>query len=158
MPHINHAFEDVLLMRTARMAGLPFRSGMVVYQKANRDLKLDLSTMKKWLHRFVAMDSNKDGFINVDDFARFLQVSTHDAHLQAVFNATELKDRKLMNFRSYLYGVVGKARPLLQDASFLQEMFDVSLGEEGEMLKEVVADSSSECRLYLLSILTFAVL
>ena len=133
MPHTNHAFEDVLLMRTARKAGLPFHSGMVVYQKASRDLNMDLSTMKKWLRRFVAMDSNKDGFINVDDFARFLQVPNHDAQLQAVFNTAELKDGKL-NFRSYLYGIVGKARPFLQDASFSQAMFDVSLEGGGEML------------------------
>ena len=124
MPHTNHAFEDVLLMRSARKAGLPFRSGMVVYQKANSDLNMDLSAMKKWLHRFIAMDSDKDGFINVDDFAKFLQVS-NDAKLQAVFNAAEVEGGKL-SFRSYLYGVVGKARPLLQDASFMQAMFNVS--------------------------------
>ena len=124
VPYTNHAFEDVLLMRSARKAGLPFRSGMVVYQKANRDLNMDLSTMKKWLHRFIAMDSDKDGFINVDDFARFLQIP-NDAQLQAVFNAAELKDGKL-NFRNYLYGILGKARPLILDANFMQSMFNVS--------------------------------
>lgn len=124
VPHTDHAFEDVLLMRSARKAGLPFRSGMVVYQKANRDLNMDLSTMKKWLHRFAAMDSDKDGFINVDGFARFLQVP-NDAQLQVIFNAAEMKDGK-MNFRNYLCCVVVKARPLLQDASFMQAMFNVS--------------------------------
>lgn len=125
VPHTNHAFEDVLLMRTARKAGLPFHSGMVVYQKANSDLSMNLSTMKEWLRRFIAMDGDKDGFINVDDFASFLQVP-NDAHLQTVFNAAELKEGKLLNFRNYLYGIVGKARPLVQDVSFMQAMFNVS--------------------------------
>ena len=124
VPYTYHAFEDVLLMRSTRKAGLPFRSGMVVYQKANRDLNMDLSTMKKWLHRFIVMDSDKDGFINVDDLARFLQIP-NDAQLQAVFNAAELKDGKL-NFRNYLYGILGKARPLIQDASSMQSIFNVS--------------------------------
>ena len=126
MPYTNHAFEDVLLMRSASKAGVPFCSGMVVYQKANRDLNMDLSAMKKWLYRFIAMDSDKDGFINIDDFTRFLQVP-NDAQLQAIFNAAEMKVGK-MNFRNYLYCVVGKERPLLQDASFMQAMFNVSLG------------------------------
>ena len=126
VPYTNHAFEDVLLMRSTRKAGLPFCSGMVVYQKANRDLNMDLSTMKKWLHRFIAMDNDKDGFINIDDFARFLQVP-NDAQLQAAFNAVEQKDGK-MSFRSYLYDVVGKTTPLLQDTGFTQAMFNVSWG------------------------------
>ena len=134
VPYTNHAFEDVLLMRSARKAGLPFCSGMVVYQKANRDLNMDLSTMKRWLHRFIAMDSDEDGFINMDDFARFLQVP-NDAQLQATFNAAEMKDGK-MNFRNYLYCVVRKARPLLQDASFMQAMFNVSLGVETKFAQE----------------------
>ena len=124
VPYTNHAFEDVLLMRSAHKAGLPFRSGMVVYQKANRDLNMDLSTMKKWLRRFISMDSDKDGLIDIDDFAKFLQVR-NDAQLEAVFNAAEPKDGK-MSFRTYLYGVMGKARPLLQDASFMRAMFSVS--------------------------------
>ena len=111
-------------MRSARKAGLPFRSGMVVYLKANRDLNMDLRTMKKWLHRFVAMDSDKDGFVKVEDFARFLQVP-NDNCVQTVFNSAELKDGKL-SFRHYLYGIIGKANPLLQDENFVQSMFNVS--------------------------------
>ena len=75
-------------MKAARRARLPFLSGMVVYVKANRDLKMDFKTMKKWLHRFVAMDSDKDGFIKLGDFARFLRVP-NDACLQAVFNSAD---------------------------------------------------------------------
>ena len=73
-------------MRTARKAGLPFRSGMVVYLKANRDLNMDLKAMKKWLRRFIAMDGDKDGFIKVEDFAGFLHVP-NDACVQAVFSS-----------------------------------------------------------------------
>jgi hypothetical protein len=124
VPYTNHAFEDVLLMRSAHKAGLPSHSGMVVYQKANRDLNMDLSTMKKWLHRFIAMDSDKDGFVTVDDFARFLQVP-NDTQLQAVFNAAELKDGRL-SYRRYLYDILGKANRLILDASFMQAMFNVS--------------------------------
>ena len=111
-------------MRSARKAGLPFHSGMVVYLKASKDLNMDLRTMKKWLHRFIAMDSDKDGFVKVEDFARFLQVP-NDNCVQTVFNSAELKDGKL-SFRHYLYGIIGKANPLLQDESFMQSMFNVS--------------------------------
>ena len=85
MPATNHSFEDLLLMKTTRKTCLPFRSGMVVYHKANRDLNMDLRAMKKWLHRFVDMDSDKDGFIRVEDFAGFLHVP-NDTCVQTVFN------------------------------------------------------------------------
>ena len=49
---------------------------------------MDFSAMKKWLHRFIAMDSDKDGFIKLKDFARFLRVP-NDACLQAVFNSAD---------------------------------------------------------------------
>lgn len=61
---------------------------MVVYQKANRDLNMDLSTMKKWLHRFISMDSDKDGVIKLKDFTKFLHVP-NDACVQAVFNSAD---------------------------------------------------------------------
>lgn len=128
VPYTNHAFEDVLLMRSARKAGLPFRSGMVVYLKANSDLNMDMKTMNTWLHRFVIMDEDKDGFITLEDFARFLQISASDdgGHLKDVFNATKLEEGKL-GFRHYLYGIVGKAQPLLQDANLMQTLFSVGL-------------------------------
>ena len=125
MPHTNHAFEDVLLMRTARKAGLPFRSGMVVYLKANQDLKIDLKTMKKWLRRFVVIDNDRDGYVTAEDFARFLQVPD-DAPLQSVFRGAEPGGDGKLSYRRYLYGIVGKAQPLLQDASKMQSMFSVS--------------------------------
>lgn len=61
---------------------------MVVYQKANRDLNMDLSAMKKWLHRFISMDSDKDGVIKLKDFTKFLHVP-NDACVQAVFNSAD---------------------------------------------------------------------
>lgn len=75
-------------MKTTRKTRLPFHSGMVVYTKANRDLNMDLRTMKKWLNRFIAMDRDKDGFIKLGDFARFLRVP-NDACLRAVFNSAD---------------------------------------------------------------------
>ena len=88
IPATSHSFEDLLLMKTTRKTCLPFHSGMVVYQKANRDLNMDLSTMKKWLHRFIRMDNDKDGFIKLKDFTKFLRVP-NDACVQAVFNSAD---------------------------------------------------------------------
>ena len=75
-------------MKATRKTCLPFHSGMVVYQKANRDLNMDLSAMKKWLHRFISMDNDKDGFIKLKDFTKFLRVP-NDACVQAVFNSAD---------------------------------------------------------------------
>lgn len=113
-------------MREARKAGLPFLSGMVVYIRANRDLSMDFRAMKKWLCRFIAMDRDEDGFVKIEDFAEFLQMPAEDVGVQAVFRDAQLETDERLNFRGYLYGVVGKARPLLQDASFMQSMFSVS--------------------------------
>ena len=88
LPATSHSFEDLLLMKTTRKTCLPFHSGMVVYQKANRDLNMDLSAMKKWLQRFISMDSDKDGFIKLKDFTRFLRVP-NDACVRAVFNSAD---------------------------------------------------------------------
>ena len=126
LPHTYHSFEDVLLMRVAREAGLPFRSGMVVYIKANCDLNMGFRAMKKWLHRFIAMDRDQDGFVKVEDFAKFLQMPAKDVGVRAVFQDAELDADERLSFRSYLYGVVGKAKPLIQDESFMQSMFNVS--------------------------------
>ena len=49
---------------------------------------MDLSTMKKWLHRFIRMDNDKDGFIKLKDFTKFLRVP-NDACVQAVFNSAD---------------------------------------------------------------------
>ena len=128
MPHTQHSFEDVLLMREARKAGLPFHSGMVVYIKASRDLNnMGFRAMKKWLRRFIAMDRDQDGFVEMKDFAKFLQMPAEDVSVQTVFRDAELEaGEERLSFRGYLYGVVGKARPLLQDASFVQSLFSVS--------------------------------
>ena len=78
----------MLLMRSATQAGLPPTSGIVVYRNINRDLQMDLKAIKKWLHRFAAMDGDKDGFIRVEDFASFLQLP-NDACVRAVFTAAD---------------------------------------------------------------------
>ena len=75
-------------MKTTRKTHLPFHSGMVVYQKANRDLNMDLSAMKKWLRRFISMDDDKDGFIKLKDLTKFLHVPNHPC-VRAVFNSAD---------------------------------------------------------------------
>ena len=73
-------------MRHARSSGLPFSKGMVVYYKTYRETGIKVEEMKKWLTRFAAIDQNKDGFIEVDDLARFLKVPS-DACLEAMFDS-----------------------------------------------------------------------
>ena len=75
-------------MKITRMTRLPFQSGMVIYHKASRDLNMDLGAMKKWLHRFIAMDSDKDGFIKLGDFAEFLRVPSNSC-VQSVFDSAD---------------------------------------------------------------------
>ena len=73
------------------------------------------------------MDRDRDGFVEMEDFAKFLQMPAEDVGVQAVFRDAELEaDEERVSFRNYLYGVIGKAKPLLQDASFMQSMFSVS--------------------------------
>ena len=50
---------------------------------------MDVKTMKKWLRRFAAIDRDKNGFITVEDFAKFLHLP-NDACLQAVFTAANV--------------------------------------------------------------------
>ena len=49
---------------------------------------MDFSAMKKWLHRFIAMDGDKDGFIRLGDFTKFLHVPD-DACVKAVFASAD---------------------------------------------------------------------
>lgn len=85
IPVSNQAVEDLLLMRHSKALGLPFSKGIVVYFRANRETNLKLKELKRYLTRFASIDSDKDGFITVDDLAIFLSVP-RDACLEKVFN------------------------------------------------------------------------
>ena len=88
VPYTQHALEDVLLMRCAVQTGLSAKSGIVIYRMVTQNLNMDLRSLKKWLHRFAAIDFDKDGFINVVDLARFLHLPS-DACVQAAFTAAD---------------------------------------------------------------------
>ena len=60
---------------------------------------MDVKTMKKWLRRFAAIDRDKNGFITVEDFAKFLHLP-NDACLQAVFVAANVV-KKNKHYHSY---------------------------------------------------------
>ena len=75
-------------MYTATQSGLPGCSGIIVYQDATTNLKMNLKVIKKWLRRFAAIDGNKDGFITAEDLSRFLHLP-NNACLQAVLRAAD---------------------------------------------------------------------
>ena len=85
LPIGNQAVDDMMLMRHAKSAGLPFSTGMVVYFTANQKTGLKLKEMKRYLTRFASIDQDKDGYITINDLSSFLKVP-EDSCLQATFD------------------------------------------------------------------------
>ncbi|XP_064399042.1 lysophosphatidylcholine acyltransferase 2-like isoform X2 [Halichondria panicea] len=123
LPIGNQAVEDLMLMRHAKSAGLPFSKGMVVYFTANQKTGLKLKEMKRYLTRFAVIDRDKDGYITANDLATFLKVPK-DACLQAVFdNCKKTAAGGRVMFVDYLCGLIKVSSDLLGNQQFLQEMF-----------------------------------
>lgn len=124
IPVSSYSIEDMLLCRSAEALGMPYRTGLVSYPTVQRQLRLSVSDVKYWLHRFSAMDSDRDGFISADDLLHYLAVPS-DACTHALFVAlakvTKGSEDKI-SFRHYLHGVVGMSLPFTTDET-LRTMF-----------------------------------
>ena len=68
--------------------GLPFSSCMVVYSTTSQETGLHYREIMDYLTRFAEIDSDKDGWITVDDMATFLGVPA-STRLQVLFAGTD---------------------------------------------------------------------
>ena len=73
-----------MLMSETQKLGLPFSSGLVLYNRVAREAGIGFREMQAFLSRFAAMDGDKDGWITPEDMAAFLSVP-NDTRLQALF-------------------------------------------------------------------------
>lgn len=79
--------EDNYFMNTAHSLGLPFRTGLILYNRVTEEAGLRFKEIRTFLTRFAAIDKDKDGYIAPEDMAAFLSVP-NDACLQALFWTT----------------------------------------------------------------------
>ena len=80
--------EDNYFMNCSHKLGLPFRVGLILYNRVTEEVGLRFREIRTYLTRFAAIDADKDGLITPEDMARFLNVP-NDACLQALFWTTD---------------------------------------------------------------------
>lgn len=88
IPVGTQSLEDLFFMSQAEKLGLPFTSGMVLYNKISREARIGFKEIRNFLTRFATVDADRDGWITPEDMATFLSVP-NDACLQALFSTTD---------------------------------------------------------------------
>lgn len=71
-------------MSQGKRLGLPFTSGLVLYNKVTKECGLRFAEIRTAMTRFASIDGNKDGWVTPEDMAAFLSVP-NDACLLALF-------------------------------------------------------------------------
>lgn len=115
--------EDNFFMSQAEKLGLPFISGLILYNRLSRETGIGFSEIRSCLTRFAAIDKDKDGWITPEDVASYLSVP-NDTCLRTLFWTTDKASEGKLNFKQYLYGFVGRAKPFLRDGTFLMSVFN----------------------------------
>ncbi|KAK2560696.1 Lysophosphatidylcholine acyltransferase 2 [Acropora cervicornis] len=79
VPVTEHSYEDTRLMVQASKQNLPSSVGLIEYEKISTKLSIKLDSMKELLSRFAEIDTDKDGLVNVQEFAQYLNLPlTHN--------------------------------------------------------------------------------
>ena len=87
--------EDFLLMKAAARRGLPLESGFVLYNHLSTREGVKFQEIQRFLRRFAAMNTSKDGWVTQGEMALFLAQGpggppSKDALcLQALFKSTD---------------------------------------------------------------------
>ena len=71
-------------MSYACKLGLPFKTGLILYNKISKEAGIRFHEIRTFLIRFASIDVDKDGWISPQDLATFLGMP-NDACLQALF-------------------------------------------------------------------------
>ncbi|XP_065827590.1 lysophosphatidylcholine acyltransferase 2-like isoform X2 [Oscarella lobularis] len=125
LPTAEHSFEDVLLMMESQKLKMPLEAGIVEYHKLRDKLKMDLPQMKELISQFSEMDQNKDGNIDIKEFAAYLKLPITQ-ELQDVFSMYDRNGDGLVNFREYVISMALISNPTNTEET-LKCAFDLSL-------------------------------
>ena len=75
-------------MSQGKKLGLPFTSGLVLYNKVTKECGIRFADIRTAMLRFASIDRNKDGWVTPEDMATFLSVP-NDVCLQTLFWTTD---------------------------------------------------------------------
>ncbi|RMX50199.1 hypothetical protein pdam_00004832 [Pocillopora damicornis] len=109
VPVTGHSFEDTLLMEAATKHGLPSEAGIIEFKVTATKLGVNLDTVKEHLKMFAVLDSDKDGYISLKDFALHYKLPT-SPQLRELFSVFDRENKGVISFREYLIGSVCLAR------------------------------------------------
>lgn len=110
IPVTEHTYEDTRLMVQASQQNLPSVAGLVEYQKISTKLGMRMDTMKELLDKFAAMDSNRDGLVDINEFAAYLGLPV-TKHVKHLFSLYDRDDSGYVDFREYLIGLALVSQP-----------------------------------------------
>lgn len=110
VPVTEHTYEDTRLMVQASKQNLPSSVGLVEYEKISSKLSIKLDSMKELLNRFAEIDADKDGLVNVQEFANYLNLPLTRA-VKRVFSLYDRDNSGFLDFREYLIGLALVSQP-----------------------------------------------
>lgn len=110
VPVTEHTYEDTRLMVQASKQNLPSTAGLVEYQKISSKLSIRLDSMKEMLERFAEIDSNRDGLVDLEEFAEYLNLPV-TPHVKHLFTLYDRDDSGYLDFREYLIGLALVSQP-----------------------------------------------
>jgi len=107
LPITDHTFEDSRLMRRAASLNLPIESGAVEFAKINEKLGIDIHSVHKKLKEFSNIACKDKGVINLENFAKFLNLPVCDA-VKDLFYLYDRNDSGSIDFREYPEELISK--------------------------------------------------
>jgi len=110
VPVTEHTYEDTRLMVQASKQNLPSMAGLVEYQKISSKLSMRIDSMKELLDRFAEIDANRDGLVDLKEFAQYLNLPV-TSHVRHLFSLYDRDDSGYLNFREYLIGLALVSQP-----------------------------------------------
>ncbi|XP_027038685.1 lysophosphatidylcholine acyltransferase 2-like [Pocillopora damicornis] len=110
VPVTEHTYEDTRLMVQASQQNQPSMTGLVEYQKISSKLSMKMDTMKELLDKFAEIDANRDGLVDINEFAKYLSLPV-TSHVKHLFTLYDRDDSGFINFREYLIGLALVSQP-----------------------------------------------
>lgn len=110
VPVTEHTYEDTRLMVQASKQNLPSTAGLVEYQKISSKLSIKLESMKDLLDRFAEIDSNRDGMVDLEEFAEYLNLPV-TRQVKHLFSLYDRDESGYLDFREYLIGLALVSQP-----------------------------------------------
>eukprot|EP00123_Amoebidium_parasiticum_P020997 comp5986_c0_seq1/m.1831 comp5986_c0_seq1/g.1831 ORF comp5986_c0_seq1/g.1831 comp5986_c0_seq1/m.1831 type:complete len:539 (-) comp5986_c0_seq1:82-1698(-) len=103
VPVTEHAFEDISLMYAAAKKKMPYNVGAIEVPKITKALQLKKERVEDLLDSFAHMDTDSDGYVTIEEFAKHLSVPV-DKNLRNLFAVYDRNGDGKINFREFLIG------------------------------------------------------